>query len=235
MTDVWGRSPYKGVELLIHLALADWANEAGECYPHLPTLISRARSSRTAVYRGLAKMKADGYLSYDGESLTKPSREIPFQLHRAWKLVPNRDGSVPTWDDGVPSWDDSADYTSSIGTVNEPSSNPPSSVTPVTARAEGDFEYWWSLYPKRVGKGSARGAYERALKKVDADRLVEAVQGYAALREGKEKQYTLNPTTWLNQERWEDDNLGNGGEWVDPLGIETPGAPDWYLAKKEKS
>ena len=197
MNDVWEHSPYKGVERLIHLALADNANEHGECYPHLPTIIRKARTSRTAAYRCLRKMRDDGLLSYEGVDISKPSREIPLILQR----VPEWDCPVPNRDASVPSWDSTADRTSHIRTLKEPSSNRVTDVTPVTST----FDEWWKIYPKRVGKGAARLAFAKALKKTDALRLLEAAEQYAASRISADKQFTLNPATWLNQERWDDE------------------------------
>lgn len=225
MTHIWEHSPYKGATLMIHLALADNANDAGECWPHLPTILRKARCSRASGYEALRRMQSDGLLKYEGDEVCHPSRDCPLIL----LPVQNLDAAVQDLDGPVQNLDAKADHSSSIGTVNEPSSNRVTDVTPVTS-----FDAFWEGYPKKVGKGAARAAYARAARKVAENVLLAACCDYAALRAGKEKQFTLNPATWLNQERWEDDNLGNGGEWVDPLGVETPGAPDWYLAKKGK-
>ena len=44
---VWESSPFKGERLLLHLALADFANDEGECWPAQPTLAKKARCSVT--------------------------------------------------------------------------------------------------------------------------------------------------------------------------------------------
>lgn len=46
MTLVWDKSPLKGTELLILLALADMANDDGVCWPSYDTIAQRARVSR---------------------------------------------------------------------------------------------------------------------------------------------------------------------------------------------
>lgn len=76
------------------------------------------------------------------------------------------------------------------------------------------FAEFWSAYPRREGKGKAREAFNKA---VDAGAnpaiLVSAAARYAShhskLR--TERNWLAMPTTWLNQERWDDEYDGNPG------------------------
>jgi uncharacterized protein YdaU (DUF1376 family) len=88
----------------------------------------------------------------------------------------------------------------------KPYNNPP---TP-----QGDlFDDFWSVVPKKVGKGQARKAWKAALKKADAEAIISAMKRYAASRKGQDDQFTAHPSTWLNGERWADDVGGSvGGE-----------------------
>lgn len=76
-----------------------------------------------------------------------------------------------------------------------------------TASVAGGFERFWSVYPRRIGKGDARRSFERALRKTTLDNLLEKTRLYAehAAASGKEQQFIPHPATWLNQERWLDD------------------------------
>lgn len=69
-----------------------------------------------------------------------------------------------------------------------------------------EFEGWWTLYPRKIGKGAARTAYARARKKASAEELEAAARRFAELMtaERREMRYVPHPTTWLNQERWAD-------------------------------
>ena len=73
-------------------------------------------------------------------------------------------------------------------------------------RSTADFDAFWAVYPRRAGKGNARTAWTKALRKTDAQTLIRAAQ---SLRDdpNREDQYTPLATTWLNGERWEDDPL----------------------------
>ena len=63
---------------------------------------------------------------------------------------------------------------------------------------------FWSAYPKKVGKKSARKAFDHVSEPVES--LVTAIkrQECSAQWSRDGGQYIPNPTTWLNQERWED-------------------------------
>jgi hypothetical protein len=68
------------------------------------------------------------------------------------------------------------------------------------------FESFWSCYPRRQGKGAAKAAWKRATKKATPDRIIEAAGRYRD-DPNREDDFTALPSTWLNQERWDDDPL----------------------------
>lgn len=70
-----------------------------------------------------------------------------------------------------------------------------------------DFESFWQSYPRRIGKGSARTAFTRAIKLAPVDEIIAAAKEYAAHCDatGVEKQFIPHASTWLNGERWDDD------------------------------
>jgi hypothetical protein len=70
------------------------------------------------------------------------------------------------------------------------------------------FALFWGVYPRRTGKGAARKAFATATAAgADPDLIIQAAVSYRdrcdALQ--KEPQFIPHPATWLNQERWEDD------------------------------
>lgn len=62
MSWVWDNSPYRDDALLIHLALADWANDEGMCWPKQASIAQKARCSVEHVRRVTKRMQEDGYL-----------------------------------------------------------------------------------------------------------------------------------------------------------------------------
>jgi hypothetical protein len=59
MTAIWDSTPYEGGELLVLLALADWADDQGRCWPSIPSIAHKARMKERQVYNILRKLRAD--------------------------------------------------------------------------------------------------------------------------------------------------------------------------------
>lgn len=101
--------------------------------------------------------------------------------------------------------------------VFSPPYNPPSttpSPTPTSCLREAraresaysaDFEAFWKVYPKKVGKQAAWKAFRRV--KVPLETLVSAVDRQKCSVQWREQngRFIPNPATWLNQGRWEDE------------------------------
>lgn len=65
-----------------------------------------------------------------------------------------------------------------------------------------EFDEWWKAYPRKEGKGQARNAYRTARRKTSSAVLLIAVQ---SRRFPANPKYIPHPTTWLNGERWLDE------------------------------
>lgn len=92
----------------------------------------------------------------------------------------------------------------------------------VSSEPDG-FEDFWNTYPRREAKGKARQAYVKALTKTTPDKIRTAAKVYAESRAGEDPKYTALPTSWLNQERWEDEpaparpSQQSSSSWLDNL------------------
>jgi hypothetical protein len=68
------------------------------------------------------------------------------------------------------------------------------------------FAAFWAAYPRKTAKGGARKAWGTMLKKRGhSDGILEAVQRYAQRVAGSDEKFIAHPATWLNQERWLDE------------------------------
>jgi uncharacterized phage protein (TIGR02220 family) len=66
MADVWASSPAKSTELLTLLALADYADDDGKCWPSIDSLAKKLRFSRSAAQRSVHKLIEQSLVSVIG-------------------------------------------------------------------------------------------------------------------------------------------------------------------------
>ncbi len=62
MNRVWESSQHGGTELLLLIALADWADDWGYCHPSVDQIAIKIRQSKRNVLRLLKTLKASGEL-----------------------------------------------------------------------------------------------------------------------------------------------------------------------------
>jgi uncharacterized protein YdaU (DUF1376 family) len=81
-----------------------------------------------------------------------------------------------------------------------------------------DFERWWAVYPRKVGKRTALRAFEQVLEggTTTLAALVSAAERYAAERAGENPTFTKHPDAWLKEERWTDEPAHPDGTPVHP-------------------
>lgn len=81
---------------------------------------------------------------------------------------------------------------------------------------EADFNFFWTIYPKKQGKKEALKAYVKARKTASKETLLQALRDVKAKDwKNRELQYIPHASTWLNQERWNDEVIE--AKKIDPL------------------
>lgn len=113
---------------------------------------------------------------------------------------------------------DATDNVTSNVTLNpdkEVSPTPPSRNYPlkgnnITTRereAASDFDRFWTVYPRKVGKDDARKKFDAAIKAGAS--VVDLIAGVERDRHGqwagRPPDMIPHPSTWLNQGRWKDE------------------------------
>jgi hypothetical protein len=119
-----------------------------------------------------------------------------------------------------------------------PAEQPPLSKAALAKQIAEDFQDWYAIYPKHVGRGAAVNAYARARKNgATAEDLTAGATRYVKERKGEDPKFTKSPAAWLNQECWTDDP-----DYVSELDVEgilgkdywTPGTPPEGLTVAEE-
>jgi len=193
MSAVWMKSPYRGERLLLHLALADFANDEGTCFPSVRTLARKARCSEVWARQSLQEMVSDGLL----EVLERGGGRGRSNLYRLLAVYENQVTQLPvTESNGVTPVDqrgNSGDVHTTYRNRNEPS-------------IDDHFDSFWKEYPRKVGKGKARQAFVRVMQRRDAPTLHDLLAAVIRYRDSvSDPKYIAHPTSWLNAERWLDE------------------------------
>src|SRR5436190_11789272 len=63
LSTVWDSGRCEGGTLLVLLALADYSNDQGECWPHVDSLAAKARLTQRQTHYILRQLKTDGVLA----------------------------------------------------------------------------------------------------------------------------------------------------------------------------
>ena len=80
-------------------------------------------------------------------------------------------------------------------------------TVPVSDSEDENFELFWSIYPKKRSKGTAKKAFDKALKKTPFDTIMDKLALLKNTPEWTKKdgEYIPYPATWLNAEGWNDE------------------------------
>ena len=82
MSKVWKCAPYEGGTLLVLLALADWADDDGHCWPSVPVLAKKARLKDRQTRYALRKLEEDGFISTDEQRGRNHTNRYQINLHK---------------------------------------------------------------------------------------------------------------------------------------------------------
>lgn len=167
------------------IVLASYTNLDGMCYPSIPTLVKKTELSRSTVIRAINWCVDNNYLTRKSGWLGVSSVYQFVHL----KETDMTDTSVTQTPQVISNVIDI--YTNS-NTTSGVTQTPP-------------FEDFWLVYPRKIAKGHARKAYEKACKIADPRAILIAAANFSNAMQGKDRQFIPHPTTWLNGERWEDE------------------------------
>ena len=70
------------------------------------------------------------------------------------------------------------------------------------------FEEFWKIVPNKDGKKTALAAFKKAIKKISPEDLIIAYKANVQVCESQNR-FKKNPSSWLNQECWNDESIQN--------------------------
>lgn len=185
--------------------------------------------AETLVSAGYWIATDDGYLitNWGEYNLTsddlKAKREAEAERKRKWRDAKRaRSAASPTdvpagqGDTSEPVPPDSVTTQSlSLTHTQKNSSSKSSKDAPAKPPDPPGFAEFWATYPSRQARAIAVKAYSKALKTTDAAVILDGARRYAS-DPNRSDQFTANPATWLNGERWSDDPLPDRSSRASP-------------------
>ena len=189
MNEVWESRKFEGNQLLLLLALADFASDdGGNVFPSVEKMAEKTRASRRTVQRNLRKLEDEGVLI----EVRPASQRFPAEYRivlEALRRPPEgegRHGDAPT--------------------VKKNPSRESVNGREREKILKEEFDDWYQHYPKKVSRGAAEKALARARREgVSLETLIACAKRYVAEMAGKESQFIRYPATWLNGKCWLDE------------------------------
>lgn len=201
MAAVWERSQHSGTNLLMLLAIADFADDDGRAYPAVPTLARKCRmKERNAQYILSELVESDELTIQRGKG---PRGSNVYRIKLASLGVQH---SAPVQSNAplqhsAPGGCNGVRITPAMEctrTINEPSMN-----------HQSGFEVFWLAYPKKKAKGDAQRAWSKLKPNADlTDSILQAIEAQKTAEDWTKEngKFIPYPATWLNSRRWEDES-----------------------------
>lgn len=174
------------------LALADYANQEGVCFPSQSTLGDKVDLSERSVRTALGELEALGLISRESRSSTGGRRSDSIRL--TFSSPCNRK-NLPVAQPEIFGSATGSPLPVATSILNQ------SDIT----RNRKDPVDIYAAYPKHVAKEAALKAIARALKRISFDELLISVQAFALAVDGSDKDLLPHPATWFNSGCWMDD------------------------------
>jgi len=193
MSAVWQHSKQREGNLLVLLAIADFADDEGYAFPAIKTIGKKSRLSHRHTQRIVKQLVEAGELEIDGTKMSHKGTHL-FRVtlcHVAPTSRRSRHGG------------DAPDV---LGVTSvSPKSSLNHQEEEKTKTGVCSFDQFWEKYPVKKGKRSATTAWQRLKLDKLATTIIASIQIHIDYDEAWQKGFIPHPTTYLNQGRWEDD------------------------------
>lgn len=186
--------------------LADHHNgETGDCFPSHKRLADLCECSDRDVRRQIKKLVDLGLVSIQARN-----RDNGSQASNAYVLHLGDDGArtnSPAPKDTLSDPPRTHCPTPNLGNNNL-------GIEPNLYPSDDRFADFWEMYPRKIGKAQAQKRWRLCIKTVPAETILDGLRSQLPILKEKETQFIPHASTWLNQERWNDEpcDLGKPAE-----------------------
>jgi DNA-binding transcriptional ArsR family regulator len=193
---------------LVLIKLADNASDQGECWPSYQHIADQCEIDRSTVRKHIKHLESQGLLRIENREGPKGNSTNLYYLtlrnpvgQNSTPVGPESTGVGPQPTGGV--GPESTRTSHSFESVNEPV-NPSGADAPESI----DFDRFWAIYPRKVGKASAEKAWKKLKVTADLFNLMgDSLAAWTVSTDWTKDggQFIPHASTWLNGKRWEDE------------------------------
>jgi DNA-binding transcriptional regulator YhcF (GntR family) len=185
---------------VVLIALARYSNAKGECFPSRDRLSADTSISVRSIVRSIQWLEANNYIR-----IRQRSGSSNFYVITSMEEETMSDSDNTPQTRAKLAHED--DITNNIYSINSSNSNTTTRAKLAHPLNTPMFAAFWQAYPRKIGKGAARVAFDKSLKFAHGNDIIQAAIDFSKhCREMQtEPQFIPHASTWLNQERWEDD------------------------------
>jgi len=191
------------------VTLANYADSEGSCFPGIGKIARQVSAGESTVRANLEVLKKAKLITEERRHRKDGSRSS----NRYWLAVGGVIDLTPESSASeieglaLESGEPSAGIEQSLapesgGAIETSGFNTPEEPTVLMPTAS--FEDFWNVWPRKDAKADARRAWNRAVKRADADMILRAATVYAESPYRPEKQFVPYGASWLNKDRWDD-------------------------------
>lgn len=210
MAAIWENGPDKQAERFVLLALADFANDAGECWPSIASIAAKTCLSERGVRQIIRALEADGWLATrvgggrGGASVytINPERGAPINAPKPGTSCPPEPRAPRN----------ETTETRHLTAQNPERGAPEPSGTIKNHQSDARvqrFDEFWEAYPHRGGtKKGRKPAFEKyrtAVKRGISEQAIIDGAKRSVSDPTVKGGFARDPATWLNQEGWTDE------------------------------
>lgn len=219
LTRVFDGFPGGGSELLAMLALADWSDDDGRCFPAVAAIARKVRLKERQTQRVVNRLINDGFVIVEankGGGIPGESRRYRIVLNRLTGVpYDTRTGDTHDTPTGAPEDADGCHFAPDRGVLDDTLTVIEPSLTVSRLSQPDGFDSFWVAYPKKQAKGDAQKAWKKLKPNVS---LIASILKAIEVQKSSESwtkdngKFIPHPATWLNGRRWEDEAEGGTSE-----------------------
>jgi hypothetical protein len=190
-------------------------SKTGKCFPSYRQLADMSDTSRPTAVTTIKKLQELAVIKVDASNGGWNKRNTYHLIAEAARSligekVGQQNNNGQTADRGVQSADHhvpSAEHqcSDSRNAYNNEGIKEGTKKNSHASKLQADFDEWYALYPRRVGKAQAFDAYENARKKASQNELIAGAKNAVEQYRETDERYVPHPKTWLAGERWLDE------------------------------